>query len=166
MEKAMPTETKVKDVVCDMMVEPDSYRFCYQGRDYAFCSAQCRERFEAHPHLYVGTPGHPAPKKQGLVVLKQRRFVVDGALDETQAKQLQAQIHAMMGIKSLAVNGAEVVVTYDLLQATATQIEAALDQAGAHLGNGWGEKLRRGFIHFTEECEINNLQGSPPAGCH
>jgi YHS domain-containing protein len=90
----MPTETKVEDVVCGMMVEPDSYRFRYQGSDYAFCSAQCIERFEAHPHLYVGKPGHPAPKKQGLVVLKQRRFVVDGVLDAAQAKHLQAQINA------------------------------------------------------------------------
>ncbi|MEF8731576.1 MULTISPECIES: YHS domain-containing protein [Candidatus Accumulibacter] len=162
----MPIETKVEDVVCDMMVEPDSYRFHYRGRDYAFCSAQCRERFEAHPHLYVGTPGHPAPKKQGVVVLKQRRFVVDRALDETQAKHLQAEINAMMGIKSLEVSGAEVVVTYDLLQATASQIEAELEKAGAHLGNGWGENLRRGFIHYTEECEIDNLQVSPSAGCH
>jgi YHS domain-containing protein len=37
----MPIESKVEDVVCGMMVEPDSYRFRYQGRDYAFCSAQC-----------------------------------------------------------------------------------------------------------------------------
>jgi len=162
----MATESKVEDVVCDMMVEPDSYRFHYQERDYAFCSAQCRERFEAHPHLYVGTPGHPAPKKQGLVVLKQRRFVVDGTLGEAQAEHLQAQINGMMGIKSLEANGVELVVTYDLLQATASQIEAALEKAGAHLGNGWGENLRRGFIHYTEECEIDNLQVSPPAGCH
>jgi YHS domain-containing protein len=70
----MPIESKVEDVVCGMMVEPDRFHFRYQGRDYAFCSAQCTERFEANPHLYVGTPGHPAPKKQGLVVLKQRRF--------------------------------------------------------------------------------------------
>ena len=162
----MPIESKVEDVVCGMMVEPDRFHFRYQGRDYAFCSAQCTERFEANPHLYVGTPGHPAPKKQGLVVLKQRRFVVDGVLDEAQAKHLQAQINAMMGIESLQVNGAEVVVTYDLLQATASQIEAALEKAGAHLGNGWGETLRRGFIHYTEECEIGNLQANPPAGCH
>ena len=162
----MPTESKVEDVVCGMMVEPDRFRFRYQGRDYAFCSAQCSERFEANPHLYVGTPGHPAPKKQGLVVLKQRRFVVDGVLDEAQAKHLRAQINEMMGIESLQVNGAEVVVTYDLLQATASQIEAALEKAGAHLGNGWGETLRRGFIHYTEECEICNLQANPPAGCH
>lgn len=162
----MSTETKVKDVVCNMMVDPDIYRFRFQGKDYAFCSVQCLVRFEAHPYLYVGTPGHPAPKKQGLIVLKQRRFVVDGTLDETQAKYLEAQINAMMGIKFVDVSGSEVVVTYDLLQATASQIEAALEKAGAHLGIGWRKNLRRAFIHYTEECEIDNLQVGPSSGCH
>jgi len=72
----------------------------------------------------------------------------------------------MMGIEALEVNGAEVVVTYDLLQATALQVEAELLKAGERLGDGWGENLRRGFIHYSEECEIGNLQVAPPAGCH
>jgi hypothetical protein len=57
-------------------------------------------------------------------------------------------------------------VTYDLLQATAEQIEAVLAEAGARLGNGWAERLRRGFVHYTEECEIGQLQVGPPSGCH
>ena len=162
----MPKETKVKDVVCEMMVDPDSHPARYRGNSYAFCSAQCLERFEAHPHLYVGTPGQPAPKQQGMVVLKQRRFVLDESLGELRATYLRAQIRSMMGIEALEVNGTEVVVTYDLLQATALQIEAALQKAGERLGDGWGENLRRGFIHYSEECEIGNLQVAPPAGCH
>jgi YHS domain-containing protein len=162
----MPTDELVKDVVCEMLVEPDSHRTVYQGSAYAFCSAQCLERFEAHPHLYIGTPGHPAPKQQGLVVLKQRRFLVDEPLGETRAEHLRALIGTMMGMRDLQVNGAEVVVTYDLLQATAMQIETELEKAGAKPGSGWGKNLRRGFIHFTEECEIGNLQVAPRAGCH
>ncbi|MFH1873280.1 MAG: YHS domain-containing protein [Pseudomonadota bacterium] len=162
----MPKDTKVKDVVCEMMVDPDRYPAHYQGNSYAFCSAQCLERFEAHPHLYVGTPGHPAPKQQGMVILKQRRFVMDEALGELRATYLRSKIKAMMGIEALEVNGAEVVVTYDLLQATALQVEAELLKAGERLGDGWGENLRRGFIHYSEECEIGNLQIAPPAGCH
>lgn len=162
----MPKEIKVKDVVCEMMVNPESFPAHYQGSAYAFCSAQCLERFESHPHLYIGAPGQPAPKQQGMVVLKQRRFVLDEALGELRATHLRAQIRAMMGIEALEVNGAEVVVTYDLLQATALQIEKELEKAGEHLGDGWGEHLRRGFIHYTEECEIDNLQVGPAAGCH
>lgn len=162
----MSNKDKVKDVVCEMMVSPDSFPTHYQGSPYAFCSAQCFERFAAHPHLYVGTPGHPAPKQQGMVILKQRRFVVDEVLGEFRASYLQAQIGAMMGIHALEVNGAEVVVTFDLLQATSLQIEKALQKTGERLGDGWGENLRRGFIHYTEECEIGNLQVAPPSGCH
>ena len=162
----MQKEQQVKDLVCGMMVAPDSYPISYQGISYAFCSSQCRDRFESHPHLDVGAPGHLAPKLRGLVVLKQRRFLVDGALDERRADLLKAQIGSMMGIEALEVTDSEVMVTYDLLQATASQIEAALAKAGANLGNGWGERLRRGFIHYTEECEIDSLQAGPSGGCH
>ena len=57
----MQEEKQVKDLVCGMMVVPDSYPISYQGISYAFCSSQCRDRFESHPHLYVGAPGHLAP---------------------------------------------------------------------------------------------------------
>lgn len=162
----MNTEDLVKDVVRDMMVAPGRHATDFQGRTFAFCSAQCRERFVANPHLYVGLPGKPAPRQQGLTVLKRRRFVLDTALDDTAAAILHAQITAMMGIEALTIDGANIEVTYDLLQATAAQIEAALVQAGASLGDGWGEQLRRGFVHYTEECEIGQLQVGPSSGCH
>jgi hypothetical protein len=57
-------------------------------------------------------------------------------------------------------------VTYDLLQVTAQQIETALTNAGAEMGQGWADRLRRGFVHYTEECEIGQLQVGPPSGCH
>jgi YHS domain-containing protein len=162
----MSTQEPVKDVVCGMMVAPESHRADYQGQAFAFCSAQCRERFVAHPHLYVGRPGRPAPKQQGLKVLKRRAFILDTPLDEAHAATLAASIGAMMGIEALVIEGSHMAVTYDLLQATAEQIEAALVKAGAQLGSGWGERLRRGFVHYTEECEIGQLQVGPPSGCH
>ena len=162
----MKKEQLVKDVVCDMMVAPDQNATDFQGRTFAFCSAQCRERFVANPHLYVGLPGQPAPKQQGMTVLKRRRFVLNTALDDTAAAILHAQISAMMGIEALSIEGANMEVTYDLLQATAAQIESALGEAGASLGEGWGDQLRRGFVYYTEECEIGQLQVGPSSGCH
>ena len=162
----MSTHARVKDVVCGMMVAPNSYPTDYQGQPFAFCSAQCHERFVANPHLYIGRPGQPAPKQQGLKVLKRRQFVLDKALDEGQARALRASVGAMMGIETLAIEGAQMTVTYDLLQATAEQIETVLAEAGARLGSGWAERLRRGFVHYTEECEIGQLQVGPPSGCH
>ena len=141
----MKTESRAKDVVCDMMVALDRHATDFQGSTYAFCSAQCRERFVANPHLYIGLPGQPAPKQQGLPVLKRRRFVLDTALDDRAAAILHARISAMMGIEALTIDRANIEVTYDLLQSTAAQIESALGEAGASLGEGWGEQLRRGF---------------------
>ena len=39
------------DPVCGMSVERDTarHRFAYQGQDYFYCGARCRERFEAAP---------------------------------------------------------------------------------------------------------------------
>ena len=51
-----------------------------------------------------------------------------------------------MGIEAVEVRGAEIVVTYDLLQATAAQIETAFADAGARLGSGGAERLRRGLF--------------------
>lgn len=50
-----------KDPVCGMIVEVHKIETVYSGVHYAFCSAQCRERFLANPHLYTGYPGHKAP---------------------------------------------------------------------------------------------------------
>ncbi len=43
-----------KDVVCEMEVAADCHPLTYLGVSYAFCSKQCRERFQANPHLYIG----------------------------------------------------------------------------------------------------------------
>ncbi|MEX0852523.1 MAG: heavy metal translocating P-type ATPase [Bauldia sp.] len=45
----------VKDPVCGMSVDPHTakHRTEYRGRTYYFCSARCRERFEAEPDKYV-----------------------------------------------------------------------------------------------------------------
>ncbi|NMG29975.1 YHS domain-containing protein [Aromatoleum evansii] len=162
----MKDKEPVKDVVCGMLVDSAGFATEYQGSHFAFCSPQCRERFLANPHLYVGLPGRPAPKQRGETVLKRRRFALDAALDADQADTVSAQVGALMGIKTVEVCGDEVVVTYDLLQTTAVQVEAAFEEAGARLGGGWAERLRRGFVHYTEECEIGHLQVDRPSGCH
>lgn len=54
----------VKDPVFHMEVPATSFAIEYAGIHYAFCSAQCKERFLSNPHLYVGLPGHNAPAQQ------------------------------------------------------------------------------------------------------
>src|SRR3990172_8224728 len=47
----------VKDPVCGMTVDPHTSKHHteYRGRTYYFCSARCRERFEAEPEKYVAS---------------------------------------------------------------------------------------------------------------
>jgi Cu+-exporting ATPase len=50
------------DPVCGMNVDPRTarHRLAYGGRDYFFCSARCRERFEAEPEKFL-RPKQPEP---------------------------------------------------------------------------------------------------------
>ncbi len=72
----------------------------------------------------------------------------------------------MMGILDVRITGEKVAVTYDLFEATAEQIERDIEQAGAKLGAGWASRLRRGWVHYTEENELDNLAVSNMACCN
>src|SRR5689334_4986713 len=47
--------TKVLDPVCGMSVDPHTakHRAQHNGHPYYFCSARCREKFEAEPEKYL-----------------------------------------------------------------------------------------------------------------
>lgn len=152
---------KVKDPVCGMMVAPQQNDITYQGMHFAFCSEQCKERFLANPHLYVGIAGEPAPKQMGKQVLKRRRLRLDKPLTPSAAQRVGEELLAMMGVYAVDVAGDELSITYDLLQVTAEQIESTLLQSGRRLGRGLGEQLRRAFIHYREESEVENLEVRP-----
>ena len=154
----------VKDPVCGMEVDARQLDTVYMGIHYAFCSTQCQERFAANPHLYIGHPGQQAPEQQGKEVLKRRRLALDLALSADQAEGIERLLGEMMGMQAVAVEGDRLEITYDLLQATEQQIEVKLAEAGVAMGEGWAERLRRAFVHYQEECEVDNLECRPPRG--
>lgn len=157
--------TPVRDPVCGMNVPPTQFEMIFEGIHYAFCSAQCRERFVANPHLYIGMPGEKSPKQKGVVLFKQRRFQLDAPLTSQDAAILAESLGAMMGVKAIEIQGdVTVTITYDLLQTTASQLEAKMVEVGAKLGEGWSERLRRSFVHYIEECEVENLEVHPRHG--
>lgn len=147
-----------KDAVCGMQVESGKHQIEYLGKSYSFCSSQCRERFLANPHLYIGIPGQMAPKQEGVSVIKQRRLRLAQPLSPDHAKLLNESLQSMMGIQAVGIEGNSILVTYDLLQATAEQIEERLAEIGVQLGEDWPECLRRAFVHYEEECEVGNLE--------
>jgi len=48
---------QVKDPVCGNSVQKEgAFSFQYVGETYYFCSARCRDRFQALPARYLETP--------------------------------------------------------------------------------------------------------------
>jgi len=153
---------QVKDPVCGMQVRPDDNAIDYQNMPFAFCSQQCKDRFLANPHLYIGYPGQKAPKQEGRTVLKHRRLHLAQKLSSDEAAQVSEALSAMMGIKELKVSGNTIDIHYDLLEATAQQIEDKLMEIGVQLGKGWAEHLRLAFVHESEELQIDSMEVTPP----
>ncbi|NJM35283.1 MAG: YHS domain-containing protein [Rhodomicrobium sp.] len=58
-------ETRVKDPVCGMTVNPETakHRMDYRGETYYFCRAGCREKFEADPERYLNPQPAPAAEE-------------------------------------------------------------------------------------------------------
>lgn len=150
----------VKDPVCGMEVDPHDNALVYLQMHFAFCSQQCRERFLANPHLYVGSPGHPSPKQEGMEIVKTRRLRVATPLSSDNAARLVEALRAMMGIRAAHAEGDRVEITYDLLQTTHEQIEAKIAEAGVRLGKGWADQLRHAFVNFEEEFQVGSLGGN------
>ena len=156
-------DTRVRDPVCDMMVDSRQLAIDYLGMRFAFCSEQCKQRFLDNPNLYIGSAGHKAPRQEGREVLKRRRLKLSAPLSVEAETNLIEQVQSMMGIKRVEVDKDIVDVTYDLLEATEAQIEAAIAHSGAVLGQSLARRLSRAFVQYLEETEIENLEvRSPP----
>jgi len=149
---------RVRDLVCGMMVDPQDNVIEYLQMSFAFCSKQCKARFLANPHLYIGLPGHKAPKQEGREVIKRRRMRLSQPLFPDEITLVSEALQAMMGIKNLTVLPDTIDITYDLLQATLKQIEDKLVEIGVRLGSGWAERLRRAFVQESEELQIESLE--------
>ncbi len=143
-----------------MQVEPGQLGLDYLGLHFAFCSEQCRQRFQANPHLYVGQPGQPAPKQQGAEIVKERTLRLNHPLSDTQAREIISALQNMMGIHRVTVEGDRIRICYDLLQVTTEQIEQQIEATGEQLQGGLGTALRRAFIHYLEETELASLESS------
>lgn len=156
----------VKDPVCHMDVSVSSFPAEYLGVHYAFCSAQCKERFLENPRLYIGVPGKTAPAQFGKTVIKRRRFVLASPLDTTQAEQVKQVLSEMMGVQEVCIEGDKIEIQYDLIQVAAEQIADQLALIGASLGEGWLDRLKLGFINYLEECEVGSLEVKAHKSCH
>ena len=160
--------------VCYMKIDSGSLSANFDGIEYRFCSQQCRERFIANPYLYTGRKGSPSVKQCGAVIYKKRTLKLAEIIPFEVAEELKQLINTMMGIKSIYISNNNIEITYDLLQVTAEQIEKVIEHASQEiegknkslLSSGWGEKVKRAFISYLEETELDNLEEEPKPQCH
>lgn len=155
----------VKDYVCQMQVSPDSFPAEYAGGHYAFCSAQCRERFLANPHLYIGFPGRKAPAQEGQQVIKHRRFRLSETPDAEQAGRVKEALLELMGMIEVSLAGDTLEIKYDLIQVTAEQIADKLRAIGTPLTGSWIDRLRGALVNNLEDIEINSLEVEKKKKC-
>lgn len=149
--------------VCGMDAADSMVLVEHLGIEYHFCSRQCRENFIARPQLYLGLQ---SARRSGREIIKRRRFSLDQAVEGDMQAQLIQSLKQMMGVREVDVNSCDVAIEYDLLEATAEQIERALVDAGADLGSGWPAQLKRGWVQYTEENELDNLTTGDAACCN
>jgi Cu+-exporting ATPase len=58
--KGSATPSKATDPVCGMQVEPSKAagKSSHGAQTYYFCSASCKQKFDADPHRYLGAHAH------------------------------------------------------------------------------------------------------------
>jgi len=149
--------------VCKMTVTGSEVTSIRHGKTYNLCSQQCFENFNAHPRLYLLSDTQQ-PKRAR--VLKKRVFMLDSPVVEKDIHSLEFFLSEMMGVQEVHISEARVSVVYDLLEATALQIERVIEQAGSKLGASGVRRLKRGWVHYTEETELSNLETLDAACCN
>ncbi|MCF6211816.1 MAG: hypothetical protein L3J88_05035 [Gammaproteobacteria bacterium] len=143
--------------VCGMETRPEVPTVEYLKMFFHFCSEQCRKTFLDHPSLYSSKVGRKRNK-----ILKRRTMTLAEPLDDEIRELIIASLMQLMGVQEVITEEGRVGVTYDLLQITEEQIEKTLAEVGAKLGRGWLARLRRSWVHDSEEVELDNL-AAPPA---
>ncbi len=158
----MRAMTVNKCPVCDMDVMGLPITVDHTGITYYLCSQQCQENFLARPKLYIGLH---AARRAGKVIIKRRTLFLDKPVEGSKVFQLTNALQHMMGVREVLVNGKAVSITYDLLEVTAEQLERAISDVGETLGSGWSARLKHGWVHYTEENELNNLASDTASCC-
>jgi len=153
------TKNKEKCPVCGMASVTEVQTVVYHKMLFYFCTEQCRETFNAHPNLY-SVKG----VKEHREVIKQRTMNLGERIDSDAKDLLVSYLMEMMGMKEVDVDKDKVHLTYDLLQVTEDQIEQALIDIGVQLGDGWLERIRRGWVNEREFNELDTM-ASPEAPC-
>ena len=154
--------------VCEMAVNDSEIKVEYRGIEHLFCTKQCKTRFESHPHLFVGDPKlGKAEKQKGRNVLKAHKIKLEYIPDNNLKAHIMDEIIELMGIQSASIENETIIVVYDLLQVSLKDIENAIIRSDGEMRKSLTENIKHNVIHFSEECELENLEHlSKGGGCH
>lgn len=144
--------------VCDATEINAKLEYIFQGVPHHFCSERCQRRFQAYPHLYVGSPQYKLSiKQQGKTVIKRHKIALDFRLNSALQQQVHKRIANLQGVVDCCIIGRDITVSYDLVRISLKDIEQEAETAGASLRDSLTAKAKRHAIHFGEECELDNL---------
>ena len=149
--------------VCGMDAIDSSVFADHLGITYYFCMEQCRENFLARPALYIGKK---PPRHVGRSIIKRRRFKLDRPIAGMHREDLLTALNQLMSVRNVSIEGDRLSIDYNLLEINAGQIETALVETGASMGSGWAERLKRGWVNYTEENELDNLAAGAAPCCN
>ncbi len=76
-------------------------------------------------------------------------------------------IKRLNGVRRVEIDGAEkeVFVEYDLLKCTEADIEKKMLDEGFVLENSIGQRIKRSWLHYTEENEREAMRAEPKPCC-
>ena len=152
------TKKHKKCPVCEMIVFNDVISHSFRGIEFWFCSEQCQIRFKRYSSVFVGDPQHGLSEKQkGTRVIKMHKIVLVSAPDRKRLDEIVIALRQLMGVDFVEIENDEVFVIYDLLQVSLEDIEKAILMSYGPIKDTITEKIRRGIIHYNEECELGNL---------
>jgi Cu+-exporting ATPase len=68
-DHGLPSAGTAIDTVCGMSVDPATtpHHTGHAGKDYHFCSAKCRERFESRPEIFLGGSTYQAAEPKDVI---------------------------------------------------------------------------------------------------
>ena len=99
--------------------------------------------------------------------IKQHRIRFKDGSMEKRITELEELLKGIKGVRKVNVDSGkcEILVEYDLIKVTQKDIEKSIVGMDFLLDNGLWQRFRRGWVHFTEENERDNLASKPTSCC-
>lgn len=93
-----------------------------------------------------------------MEVIKKRTFDVQGVRGQADASEIEQALLLINGIRKAAVDpSGQLSIEYDLRLFGVVKLEQAIQRLGYSLGEAVWSRIRRGWLRFSEQNELDNL---------